>query len=86
MKEGKIGIASVCEELEVESNSGLEVVIGWKNGCRKLARLGSESKNSSVVSIAGLFKVELVSNYNTLDCIVKIHVKWVRWKTGSKNG
>ena len=56
-----MGVASVCEELDVERSKGEGGVIGFKGGFEKLAGLGSECKNSSGVSIAGCFKVELVS-------------------------
>ena len=48
--------------IEVEFITVVRGVIGWKNGCKKLVGLGSESKISLGLLTAGLFKWELVSN------------------------
>ena len=39
---------------------GVEGVFGWKSGCKKLLRLGSESEIPSDVSSAGLFNWKLL--------------------------
>ena len=58
----RIGVPSVWEKFEVEFATGDWGVIGWIGVCESLVGLGSESKNLSGTSSAGLENLEFKVN------------------------